>query len=131
LKSQYIFALLLFLAKHRDLYESNLEIQIINARSNSDLHTPMANFITFKKGPFYFGIKVFNHPPTGIKNTSHDINKFRSVFKNFVLTNSFYLLEEYFTWNSNKDFAKCNHFKCEHRNNRTCNVTQYHSILLL
>ena len=26
----------------------------------------------FQKGPFYFGIKVFNHLPTGIKKTSHD-----------------------------------------------------------
>jgi hypothetical protein len=39
----------------------------------------------FQKGPFYFGIKVFNHLPTSIKNTSHDINQFRSVLKYFLL----------------------------------------------
>ena len=63
----------------------------------------MQNLPTFQKGPFYFGIKVFNHLPTSIKNTSHVINQFRSVLKSFLLTNSFYLLEEYFVWNSNRD----------------------------
>jgi len=40
LKSQYIFSLLLFVAKNRDLYESNSEIHNINTRFSSDLHTP-------------------------------------------------------------------------------------------
>ena len=82
LKSQYIFSLLLFVAKNRDLYESNSEIHNIYTRFSSDLHTPTANLTTFQKGPYYFGIKVFNHLPTSIKNTSHDINQFR-CFKKF------------------------------------------------
>jgi hypothetical protein len=45
----------------------------------SDLHTPTANLTTFQKCPLYFGITVFNHLPTSIKNTSHDINQFRTV----------------------------------------------------
>jgi len=73
LKSQYIFSLLLFVAKNRDLYELNSEIHNINTRFSSDSHTPTANLTTFRKGPFYFGIKDFNHLPTSIKNTSHDI----------------------------------------------------------
>ena len=69
LKSQCIFSLLLFVAKNRDLYESNSEIHNINTWFSSDLHTPTANLTTFQKGPFYFGIKVFNFLPTSIKNT--------------------------------------------------------------
>ena len=79
LKSQYISSLLLFVAINRDLYESNSEIHNINTRFSSDLHNATANLTTFQKVPFYFGIKVFNLPPTSIKNTSHDINQFRSV----------------------------------------------------
>jgi len=105
LKSQYIFHLISFVAKNRDLYESNSEIPNTNTRFGSDLHTPTANLTTFQKGPFYFGIKVFNHLPTSIINTSHDINQFRSVFKSFLLINSFYSLEEYFAWNSNRDLG--------------------------
>jgi len=55
--------------------------------------------------PFYFGIKVFNHLPTSIKKTSHDIHQFRSDLKSLLNINSFYLLEEYFAWNSNKDLG--------------------------
>ena len=102
LKSQCIFSLLLFVAKNRDSYESNSEIHNINTRFSSDLHTPTANLTTFQKSPFYFGIKDFNYLPTSIKNTSHDINQFRSVLKSFLLINSFYSLEEYFAWNSNR-----------------------------
>ena len=87
-----------------DLYESNSEIHNINTRFRSYLHTPTANLMTFQKGPFYFGIKVFNHLPTSIKTTFHDINQFRSVLKGFLLLNSFYW-EEYFVWNSNRDFG--------------------------
>jgi hypothetical protein len=54
-----------------NLYESNSEIPNINTRFSSDLHTPTAN-LTSQKGPFYFGIKIFNHLPTSIKNTFHD-----------------------------------------------------------
>jgi len=105
LKSQYNFSLLLFVAKNRDLYESNSEIHNINTRFSSDLHTPTANLTTFRKGPFYFGIKVFNRLPTNIKNMSHDINQFRSVLKSFLLINLFYSLQEYFVWNSNRDLG--------------------------
>ena len=41
--------------------------------------------------PFYFGIKVFNHLPTSIKNTSHDINKFRSVSKSLYSKNYIFI----------------------------------------
>jgi len=84
IKSQYIFFLLLFIAKNRDLYESNSEIHNIDTRFSLDLHTPAVNLTTFQKGPFYFGIKVFNHLPSNIKNTFHDISQFLSVLKSFL-----------------------------------------------
>jgi len=52
-----------------------------------------------------FGIKIFNHLPTSIKKTSLDINQFRSVLKMFLNTNTFYWMEEYFAWNSNRDLG--------------------------
>jgi len=109
LKSQYIFSLLLFVAKNKDLYELNSEIHDVNTRFSSDLHIPTANLTNFQKGPFYFGIKVFNHHPTSIQNTSHAINQFRSVLKSFLLTNSFYS-EEYSAWNFNRDLGSVQSF---------------------
>jgi hypothetical protein len=56
-KSQYIFSLLLFVARNKDSYESNSEIHNTNTRFSFDLHTPTANLTTFQKGLFYFEIK--------------------------------------------------------------------------
>jgi len=64
LKSLYIFSLLWFVAKSRDLYESNSEIHNINTTAN----------LTFQKGPFYFGINVFNHLPFIHSFISHSID---------------------------------------------------------
>ena len=105
LKLQYIFSLLLFVAKNRDLYESNSEIHNINTRFSSDLQTATANVTTFRKGPFYLRIKDFNYLPTSNKNASHDIKQFRTPLKSFLFVNSLYSLEEYFSWNSNSDFG--------------------------
>jgi len=68
-KSHDIFSVLLFVAKNRDLDKSNSEIHNINTRFS----TATANLTTFQNGPFYFGIEVSNHLPTGITNTSHDV----------------------------------------------------------
>jgi len=76
---------------------------IINARNRDSCHQLFKNLkilppkSQFFPLPFYFGIKIFIHLPTSIKNTSHDTNQFRSVLKS-LLVNSFYL-EEYFAWN--------------------------------
>jgi len=116
--------------KNKDLYESNSEIHNINTRFSSDLHTPTANLTTFQKGPFYFGIKDFNHLPTSITNTSHDINQFRTVLKSFLHINSF-TQRNILLGIPIEILAQCNHFKSKHPNILTCNITQYHSILLL
>jgi hypothetical protein len=104
LKSQYIFPFYDLLPKI-EIYMNQTQKFITSTPDLFfDLYTPTANLTTFQKGPFHFGIKVFKHLPTSMKNTSPDIHKFRSVLKCFPLTNSFYL-EEYFTWNSNKDLG--------------------------
>jgi hypothetical protein len=97
LKLQYIF-FLIFVAENINLYESNSGIYNIDTRFSSDLHTPTANLTTFQKGPFYFGIKIFNHLPTSIKKTSHDkpiqirFKKF-SYYKFILLFGEIFCLE--------------------------------------
>jgi len=43
LLSQYIFSLLLFVVKNRELFRPNSDVQNINTRYNSDLHLPIEN----------------------------------------------------------------------------------------
>jgi len=76
----------------------NLDIHSFNTRFNHDLHIPVANLTVFQKGVQYSGIKAYNHLPPTIKQLSHDIPKFKAALKRFLLTNSFYTLEEYYSW---------------------------------
>ena len=60
LQSQYIFSVLLFVVKNKDLYSTNQEIHNINTRSNINLHLPVCNLTLFQKGAYFSGIKLFN-----------------------------------------------------------------------
>jgi len=68
LKSKYIFPPSLFAVNIRELYKSNSDIHGINTRHGTDLHPPISALTTFQKGAYYFGFKVFNHPPPSLKD---------------------------------------------------------------
>jgi len=53
----------------------------------------------FRKEFFYSGIKTFSHLPKTIKELSLDVKQFRLVLNRFIISNSFYSLEEYFDIN--------------------------------
>jgi hypothetical protein len=55
LPSQYIFSLLLFVTKNREMFLSNSEIHDINTRNNSNLHLPSPNLALVQK-VLYSGI---------------------------------------------------------------------------
>jgi len=86
--------------KNRDLYKANQEIHDINTRYNANLHLPMANLTAYQSGPYFFGIKLFNHFLINIKNLSNETKLFTHVLKRFHLQHSFYLIEEYFNYNN-------------------------------
>jgi hypothetical protein len=77
----------------------------MNTRHRTDLHPPTLNLTMFQKGVIYSGIKIFNHLPFSIKDLSHKEKQFRPALIRFVLTNSFYSLNDYFNWNLTKDLG--------------------------
>ena len=98
LQSQYIFSLLMFIVKNKDFFKMNSDVHSFNTRSNHDLHIPVANLTVFQKVVWYSGIKIYNHLPPALRQISYDILKFKVALKRFLLTNSFYTLEEYYSW---------------------------------
>ena len=76
LQSQYIFCVLLFVVKNKDLYTTKQEIHNITTRSYTNLHPPVCNLTLFQKGAYYSGIKLFNHLPLKIKSLSNEIKLF-------------------------------------------------------
>jgi len=63
----YVFSVLLFVVKNKDLFTTNLEIHSINTRSNTNLHLPVCNLTVFQKRVYFSGIKLFHHLPLNIK----------------------------------------------------------------
>ena len=101
LQSQYIFSILLFVVKNKDLYTTNQETHNITTRSNTNLHPPVCNLTVFQKGAYYSVIKFFNHLPLKIKSPSNEIKVFKPALKRFLNLHSFYSGEGYLEYSFN------------------------------
>jgi hypothetical protein len=60
----YIYSLILFVINNKDLFKSNYEIHSCNTRHITNLHIPILCSTVFQKGPYYSGIRAYNHLPT-------------------------------------------------------------------
>jgi hypothetical protein len=96
LKSQYIYSLSLFVINNRHHFETNSEFHNANTTTEYNLHHPLSHLSVFQKGVFYTGIKVFNNLPVTIKDLSHNIKEFKVELGKFLLSHSFYMLDDYF-----------------------------------
>jgi hypothetical protein len=86
----------MFVVNNKDQFKSNSEIYGRNTRHNNKLHYPTCKLTVFQKGVYYLGIKVFNWLLPNIRNLAQDVKHFKIVLRRFLLSNSFYSLEEYF-----------------------------------
>ena len=93
---QYIFPLLLYVANNKHLFTRNLEVHNHDTRSANNFHLPIINLTKYQKGGHYAGIKNFNHLPTHIKHAANEIRDFKMTLRKFLLSNSFFSIEEYF-----------------------------------
>jgi hypothetical protein len=56
---------------------------------------PAAKLLLFQKGVYYSESKIFNHLPSFIKELASNVKTFKTTLKNFLITNSFYIVEEF------------------------------------
>ena len=89
-------SLLVFVTKNRGQFVSNSDIHDINTRYNFSLHLPSTDLTLVQKGVHYSESKAFNHLPKNIKILSHDLKRFKSVLKCFLIEHTFYSIEEYY-----------------------------------
>jgi hypothetical protein len=54
LYSQYVYSLLMFVVKNKDLFELNSDIHKISTRYDNDFHLPSVQLKLLKKGVFLF-----------------------------------------------------------------------------
>jgi len=94
--SQYIFSMLLFVTKYRDLFLSNSEIHDIDTHFNCNIYLPSTNLTLVQKGDFYSGSRIYSHLPTHIKDISKDFKQSKSTLKALLLEHTCYSLEEFY-----------------------------------
>ena len=102
LPSMYIFALLRFVTQNRDHFVTNSEFHNINTRQQYYLHLPLPNLKKYQTGVFYMGIKLFNGLPDFLKKEFSNQKNFLLVVKNFLCVNSFYSLDEFHKFSTQK-----------------------------
>jgi hypothetical protein len=100
LPSQYIYSLLIFVVKNKDLFLRNSEIHTINTRNNSNLHIPNTNLTLVQKGVVYSGCKIYNKLQPHIKSFSNNLKRFKTTLKCFLVERTLYSIDElhYITW---------------------------------
>jgi hypothetical protein len=74
LQSQYIFSLLLFVAKKRNYFIANTDTHDIDTHYNYILYLPSTNLSIVQKGVLFSGSKIYNNLPLNIKLLSKDIS---------------------------------------------------------
>jgi hypothetical protein len=100
--SLYIFSLLRFVIKNKELFTTNNETHKFGTRQHLNFHYPSANLKTYQTGVFYMGIKIYNSLSTYIKHEFNNTNKFESLLRKFLFENSFYSLEEFYNFRKMK-----------------------------
>jgi len=61
--SQYLYSLLIFIAKNRGLFQANINFHSVNTRYKDDLHLPSARLKVFQREVLFSGAKAYNHLP--------------------------------------------------------------------
>jgi hypothetical protein len=78
-----MYSLLLLVGENASKFVISSEIYMINTRQSINLYLPSVNLSKCKNGPYFMGIKIFNHLPRDIRKLLYDLNKFKVVTKNF------------------------------------------------
>ena len=100
LQSQYILSLAMFVVGNYDEFTTNSNIHSIYIRQSTLLHTPSTRLIKIQKGVHCMAVEIFNKLPLTIQKLSHNKIYFKMVLKKFLLSGSFYTLEEFYNWSS-------------------------------
>jgi hypothetical protein len=94
--SQYILSLMKFLLQNQEKLTSNTEVHNINTRNKLKLHKPISNLTLYQKGVYYMRIWIFNKLPACIARLVEDKRSFLSALRQYLVSKSFYSLEELF-----------------------------------
>ena len=85
-----------FLLQNHEKFTSNTEVHNINTRNTLKSHKPISNLTLFQKGVYYMSIRIFNKLPDCIARLVENKRSFPSILRQYLVSKSFYSLEELF-----------------------------------
>jgi hypothetical protein len=87
---------MIFVAKNRDMFDTNKSHYEINTRHIMDIRMTQVNLAIYGKGVYHMAVRIYNALPNTLKEISKDIKKFKYNLKEFLYFNSFYTLDKFF-----------------------------------
>jgi len=99
MKSQYIYSILSFVVKNRNLFTLNGDKHNILTRQSGDLYLPSSSLTLYQNGVHFTGVKIFNNLPRELKQLAVTPNKFKRTLREYLVSHCFYSLDEYFRMN--------------------------------
>jgi hypothetical protein len=91
----YIYAMMMFVVKNRNIYQTNNFIHNINTRQQEKLHVSSVRLSSIQRGVHYSSIRIYNNQPQSIYILKDNVNIFKQRSKNFLISNAFYSIDEY------------------------------------
>jgi hypothetical protein len=102
LPCEYIFSLMIFIARNQEMFPTNSHIHTVNTRDKNQLHRPIPNLSCFQKSAYYAGIKIFHSLPWNLTTLIHKQVQFKVALKKYLSTHSFYSVDEFILSNNSK-----------------------------
>jgi hypothetical protein len=96
LRSQYIYSLMMFLIKNREIFNTNSDCYEIDTRQNMNIHMYQVNLAKYGNGVYLMAVRIYNELPNKLKIILNNPNKFKASLKEFLHLNSYYTLDEFF-----------------------------------
>jgi hypothetical protein len=84
LKSQYIFSILIFVLKNRNLFITNYDKHYVQTRHSDNLYFPTSSLALYQNGVYYIGIKIFNKLPPKLKELVQMPKIFESSLRRYL-----------------------------------------------
>jgi hypothetical protein len=102
LASEFLLSLLPFVVNSMEIFHANSDIHNISTRYRYNLHVPNTDLSKYQKGVYYSGVKLFSKLPHYIKSLNNDLKIFKPALKEYLLSHSFYSLEEFTSTNNSQ-----------------------------
>ena len=97
LKSKYMFSILLFVIKNRNLFTTNSDNHTIKTRQSDNLYLPSSSLSIHQNGAHLIGIKTFNKFSLELKQLVEFPTKFKGTLRRYLVSQSFYSLDEFYS----------------------------------